>query len=261
MTFETPCISLYSSCNHVASNRHKTILFFHHSVVSFMNPCCFHFFYRYQYKALDGRQYQSTFTLENEIVVRRSCKLPKLVDEAVVLPRRIEYEAEDTVYVDCSTLRKTGGFGTGRCNGNGEFEDLPTQCIGTFYILSLFDSLIFKHIIFILAHIHYSYFISFQESVKCDAPAAPKESQMSPRRDSFSVGESVTFECNFGFKMIGNDTAVCGRDGNFTLVTATCQGKLYYTIILNLFHAFNILQIVNASNSRNFKPRPEVQSP
>ena len=59
-------------------------------------------------------------------------------------------------------------------------------------------------------------------TVACDLLAAPSDGTRSSDNPDFPVADTLAFECNSGFTLIGSGTLTCKPDGNWNDTVPIC---------------------------------------
>lgn len=107
-----------------------------------------------------------------------------------------------TVSFGCFQGYEFKGSKDRECESDGQWTGEPARCIPS----ALLDA---------------------RQRNRCLDPGTPDNGRRLGR-NSFLVGSRVTFICNTGYHMRGNDTLICQSNGNWSTELPRCIGKFYY---------------------------------
>ena len=62
--------------------------------------------------------------------------------------------------------------------------------------------------------------------ITCLSPAHPPSGFLNPALTTYAYGQQVTFQCNDGFQLVGEETAACISENMWSNSSPDCEGKI-----------------------------------
>ena len=76
----------------------------------------------------------------------------------------------------------------------------------------------------------------FQELPTCGPLRVPDNGKLDPEQNSYVIGTPVTFSCNKGYELIGEEALVClvegGEFDGWTAEEPTCRSKYRSSLVM-----------------------------
>ncbi|XP_060913928.1 complement receptor type 2-like isoform X3 [Labrus mixtus] len=120
-----------------------------------------------------------------------TCRPPPAIANGTFYPEKDEYEYNEVVRYTCQKDFTLSGFKSVSCSEDGTFTPAAPTCI----------------------------------KVQCDAPNIDNADFTAGSRYPYKHQSTVTHQCRTGYMMIGQQTSVCGIDGEWSPKLLECQRK------------------------------------
>ncbi|XP_077970683.1 CUB and sushi domain-containing protein 1-like isoform X3 [Styela clava] len=131
------------------------------------------------------------FTNPPPLCRRKTCRHPKPLEYGFVSPVLPIYTVGQKVRYACLIGYELIGEDTDECGENGQFSGIVPTCE--------------------------------LKVVACNYPGNPTNGATLPKKDSYSTGEQVTFQCDKGYVIFGAVMARCSTAGRFSEILPTCR--------------------------------------